>query len=258
MPGTHRPRTLSVSKRRDSVASDETNRSQAGGPVLDVKQLSYTVGDRTLLDGVDLAVRHGESVAVVGPSGSGKSTLLSCVLGLVRPQRGAVEVAGVDVCGLRRNALAAHRSASVGMVFQFGELLPELSPVDNVALASLLAGRHRAEAYAKAEELLAELGVPSGTDTENLSGGERQRTAVARALINSPALLLADEPTGALDRATRDRVADVLFAMPARHHCGLLLVTHDRGVAERADRLLRLEDGALLPDDDAASAEEVS
>ncbi|MEV7416617.1 ABC transporter ATP-binding protein [Streptomyces sp. NPDC089919] len=218
-----------------------------GESVLGIEGLEHAIAGRVLFRSLELDLRAGESVAVTGPSGSGKSTLLSCVMGLVRPQGGTVQVAGADVLRLRAKALARHRSDSIGMVFQFGELLPELSPVDNVALAALLAGVGRREAYARARELLTELGVPEAESSEELSGGERQRTAVARALINSPALLLADEPTGALDAETRERVADVLFGMPARHGCGLLVVTHDPAVARRADRVLELSDGGLRP-----------
>lgn len=214
-------------------------------PVLRVRGLSHAVGERRLFESLDLEVQAGESVVVMGPSGSGKSTLLSCILGLIRPDTGAVEVADTDVTALRGSALARHRSRHIGMVFQFGELLPELSPLDNVALAALLAGVPRYDAYRQAGALLDELDVPAAASSEHMSGGERQRTAVARALINSPALLLADEPTGALDTETRDRVADLLFSMPARHHCGLLVVTHDGDIAQRADRTLALADGAL-------------
>ncbi|MET9673046.1 ABC transporter ATP-binding protein [Streptomyces sp. NPDC006482] len=214
-------------------------------PVLHVRGLGYAVGGRRLFESLSLEVRAGESVAITGPSGSGKSTLLSCVLGLIRPDTGAVEVAGTDITALRGSPLARHRSRHIGMVFQFGELLPELSPVDNVALAALLAGTSRRDAYSRAVSLLEELGVPPTKSSEHLSGGERQRTAVARALINSPALLLADEPTGALDAGTRDRVADLLFDMPARHGCGLLVVTHDHEIARRADRALAVTGAAL-------------
>ncbi|MFE1551637.1 ABC transporter ATP-binding protein [Streptomyces sp. NPDC058718] len=214
-------------------------------PVLHVRGLSHAAGGRRLFESLSLEVREGESVTITGPSGSGKSTLLSCVLGLIRPDKGAVEVAGTDITALRGTSLARHRSRHIGMVFQFGELLPELSPVDNVALAALLAGASRRDAYRRAASLLDELGVPTAKSSEHMSGGERQRTAVARALINSPALLLADEPTGALDTETRDRVADILFNMPARHDCGLLVVTHDREIALRADRTLALTGAAL-------------
>ncbi|MGW1930631.1 ABC transporter ATP-binding protein [Streptomyces sp. NPDC001919] len=191
---------------------------------------------------------------VTGPSGSGKSTLLSCVLGLIRPAAGSVKVMGTDIVGLRSSRLAAVRAQSVGMVFQFGELLPELSPLDNVMLAALLARTDQRTAQERAQRLLDDLGVPQAATSEELSGGERQRTAVARALINQPALLLADEPTGALDTETRDRTAELLFDLPTRYACGLLVVTHDPGIAARADRALRLEAGILKPVPSGASA----
>ncbi|KPC65224.1 ABC transporter ATP-binding protein [Streptomyces chattanoogensis] len=214
---------------------------------LEVRELGYEVGGRRLLDGLELTVSDGESVAVMGPSGSGKSTLLSILLGLVRPDAGSVVVAGRDVVALRGRRLAEHRRKHMGMVFQFGELLPELSPVENVALAALLDGVDRDRAYGDSRRLLEELGVPvTETATSELSGGERQRVAVARALIGSPALLLADEPTGALDETSRDHVAEMLFAVPAARGCGLLVVTHDPAVAHRADRVMHVEQGVLV------------
>ncbi|MFE7560823.1 ABC transporter ATP-binding protein [Kitasatospora sp. NPDC057500] len=212
-----------------------------------MRGLRYSLGDRLLLQDLDLRVESGESVAVVGPSGSGKSTLLSCLLGLLRPSSGTVTVDGVDLRTLRGRAMARHRQRSIGMVFQFGELLPELTPRDNVALAALLGRQERSTAYQRASALLEDFGVPQDVRTDRLSGGERQRTAVARALINTPRLLLADEPTGALDEDTRDHVADILFALPGQHGCGLLVVTHDQDIAARADRVLRLAGGALQP-----------
>ena len=212
-----------------------------------VSGLDYEIGGRKLLSALELTVRSGESVAVMGPSGSGKSTLLSLVLGLVRAPAGRILVAGRDVSALRGRKLAQWRQQHLGMVFQFGELLPELTPVENVALPALLAGQDRGEAFDRGRELLTGLGVPAdGTATADLSGGERQRAAVARALISQPSLLLADEPTGALDEQARDQVADVLFDAPRQGGCGLLVVTHDASVAERADRVLRLSHGRLV------------
>ncbi|MBD0420209.1 ABC transporter ATP-binding protein [Streptomyces sp. TRM S81-3] len=216
-------------------------------PVLEIARLQHAIGGSILFDGLSLSLRAGESIAVTGPSGSGKSTLLSCVLGLIKPRAGSVRVTGQDITALRRSQLISLRAQSVGMVFQFGELLPELSPLDNVVLAALLARRKRRDTRKRAQKLLDDLGVPNAVTSQELSGGERQRTAVARALINEPALLLADEPTGALDTETRDRTADLLFGLPREYSCGLLVVTHDPGIAARADRTLRLAAGTLEP-----------
>ncbi|NUT51561.1 MAG: ATP-binding cassette domain-containing protein [Saccharothrix sp.] len=221
---------------------------------LRVDGLDYRVGDRHLFENLSLTLPAGRSAAVLGPSGSGKSSLLSLALGLVKPPAGTIEVDGRDVTALRRRDLARLRAESVGMVFQFAELLPELGPAENVALAALLAGRSGPELDAEVAGLLAELGVPRAASVATLSGGERQRTAVARALINRPRLLLADEPTGALDERNRDLVADLLFGLPARHGCGLLVVTHDESVARRADQVLTVRGRALVPREPAGSA----
>ncbi|MFC9465104.1 ABC transporter ATP-binding protein [Streptomyces coelicoflavus] len=215
-------------------------------PVLRLSEVVYGVSGRSLLAGAELTVPAGSSVSVMGPSGSGKSTLLMCVMGLIRPQSGRVEVVGQDVTRLSARALAAHRRRHVGMVFQFGELLPELTPVENVMIASLLAGDAVSEARSRAESLLTRLGVPEATATQDLSGGERQRVAVARALVNTPELLLADEPTGALDGEQRESVADLLFSTPREHGCALVVVTHDPMVAGRADVRLHLHEGRLV------------
>ncbi|WP_457459873.1 ABC transporter ATP-binding protein [Streptomyces sp. TE5632] len=219
----------------------------AADSVLTVTGLRYEVPGRTLLGGAALTVDSGHSVAITGPSGSGKSTLLMCLLGLIKPKSGRIEIAGEDITRMRPGRLTKHRRDSIGMVFQFAELLPELSPVENVALAALLAGRKRDEAFSRAEELLEELAVAGARDTAtvDLSGGERQRVAVARALINEPVLLLADEPTGALDEENRDSVATLLFSLPKQWNCGLLVVTHDASIADRADEHMVLRQGAF-------------
>lgn len=219
---------------------------QSDSPGLRVSGLCYRVEGRTLLDSVDLSVSAGESVAVTGPSGSGKSTLLMCILGLIKPQAGTITVGSREITGLRATQLAQVRRETLGMVFQFGELLPELSPVENVALPVLLDGGRHQDAYRRAEELLGELGVPvDSTPTGMLSGGERQRTAVARALITEPDVLLADEPTGALDPNAKEEVARLLFTTARERDCALLLVTHDLTVAARADRRHELLGGIL-------------
>ncbi|MEV0262784.1 ATP-binding cassette domain-containing protein [Streptomyces sp. NPDC050617] len=214
---------------------------------LSIRGLDYQIADRKLLSGLDLTVRAGESVAVMGPSGSGKSSLLSLALGLIKPQAGQLRICGTDLVDLKPTQITRIRQQHIGMVFQFGELLPELMPIENVALPALLAGKRKEPSYQQARRLLEELGVPvDGVATAEMSGGERQRAAVARALMESPSLLLADEPTGALDEDSRNHVADVLFATPQRRGCGLLVVTHDRTVAARADRTLHLQHGHLV------------
>jgi ABC-type lipoprotein export system ATPase subunit len=204
---------------------------------LRVAGLHYRVGDRQLFEDLHLTLQSGKSIAILGPSGSGKSTLLSLALGLIKPQAGTIEVDGQNLTALSRRRLAHVRAHSVGMVFQFAELLPELSPTENVALAAMLAGRSDATVDAEVDRLLNDLGVPQAASVSTLSGGERQRTAVARALINRPRLLLADEPTGSLDEENRNLVADMIFGLPVRYDCGLLVVTHDKTVAERADQV---------------------
>ncbi|MFD8544166.1 ABC transporter ATP-binding protein [Streptomyces sp. NPDC059649] len=215
-------------------------------PILRLTDLRFGIRDRQLLNGVNLALAAGESAAITGPSGSGKSTLLSLILGLIPADKGQVWVAGRDMSALRGKRLARHRARHLSMVFQFGELLPELTPTENVALAGLLAGESRQAAHERAAELLHEMGVTGTTATTGeLSGGERQRTALARALMNKPSLILADEPTGSLDDTNRSLVADRLFSLPQRRGCALLVVTHDGGLAARADRQFSLIDGAL-------------
>ena len=214
--------------------------------VLDVDNLHVRYGAKEVLEGVFLRLSAVESVAVMGRTGSGKSTLLSCIAGLQRPSSGKVVVAGKDVTGMRARALAAHRRSALGVVFQHGELLPALTSVENTALPAMLQGVAWPEARDRATRLLESLGVPTDdTPASVLSGGERQRTALARALVNSPRLVVADESTGALDTETRDEVLDLVVSRAREEGCGLLLVTHDPAVAARADRVFRLEAGRL-------------
>jgi lipoprotein-releasing system ATP-binding protein len=227
------------------MSTTATMAAKTVNPVLDVVDLTYSVGKRALLEGLSLSLDYGEAVAIMGPSGSGKSTLLSCILGLLRPDKGSILVEGVDVTKLRGSSLARCRHDKIGMVFQFGELIPELSPLENVALPALLTRTNHRSAYSRAESLLDELGVPREGRADQLSGGERQRAAVARALVNDPSLIIADEPTGSLDDKARDQVAELLVGLPRSRKCGVLIVTHDADVAACADRILNLRDGSL-------------
>ncbi len=216
-------------------------------PALALTDVNVRFGSKVVLDRVSLVLEAGTSIAITGRTGSGKSTLLACISGLLRPTHGTVKLAGVDLARLSSTTLAAHRRTSLGVVFQHGELLPALSVVENVALPALLEGEPHESATARAIEMLEQLQVPtSGTGSAHLSGGERQRAAVARSLINNPRLLIADEPTGALDADTRDDVCELVYAQPQATGCALLVVTHDPAVATRADRMYRLDDGRLL------------
>ena len=205
---------------------------------------------RAALDGVSLTIEAGELTAVMGPSGSGKSTLLNLIAGLDRPTRGQVVVDGIDVGNLSEARLARFRRERLGFIFQFFNLLPNLNVLDNVLLPADLVGTGAREANAKARDLLAQLGM---ADKQNdypgrLSGGQRQRAAIARALINRPAVILADEPTGALDSRTGDQVMDVIEELNQGGQT-VLLVTHDAKVAGRyAQRIISLRDGSVEDD----------
>ncbi|MEE6307257.1 ABC transporter ATP-binding protein [Plantactinospora veratri] len=205
-------------------------------------------GDTTALAGVSLQIRAGEAVAVMGPSGCGKSTMLNMVAGLDRPTSGEVVVHGEDLGRLDETGRALFRRRRVGMIFQFFNLLDDLPALDNVALAAQLVGVPARQARRRALELLDELGIADRRNTypAALSGGERQRVAVARALMNRPALLLADEPTGALDSSAGEQVMDLLLDLNQIGQT-LLLVTHDERLATRcASRLVELADGRVV------------
>jgi putative ABC transport system ATP-binding protein len=207
----------------------------------------YDAGPAALSE-LNLQVRAGEALAVLGPSGSGKSTLLNLVAGLDRPSRGTITVDGVRVDRLGEAASAQYRRRRIGMVFQFFNLLDDLSVLDNVLLPAQLSGVPRAKALHRAGELLSYLGVErlAKAFPGRLSGGERQRVAVARALMNRPPLLLADEPTGALDTASGQEVRKLLTELN-RDGQTLLLVTHDMALAEAcATRTIELVDGRMV------------
>jgi putative ABC transport system ATP-binding protein len=220
-------------------------------PVIELNDVTrrYDEGPPAL-DNVSLSIAAGEAVAILGPSGSGKSTLLNLVAGLDRPSSGTVTVDGVRVDELGEAGAARYRRAKIGMVFQFFNLLDDLTVVDNVMLPAQLAGMARGAAERRAAELLGTLGVDrhSRAYPGRLSGGERQRVAVARALMNRPALLLADEPTGALDTASGEDVRRLLNDLHADGQT-IVLVTHDLTLAEScATRTVQLVDGRVAAD----------
>jgi putative ABC transport system ATP-binding protein len=221
----------------------------ADGDVIRVDGVTkaYQAGAPPALADVSMDVGAGEVVAVMGPSGSGKSTLLNLIAGLDRPTAGTVTVAGRRIDTLGESALARFRARHIGIIFQFFNLLDDLTVEDNVLLPAQLAGASRKQARAQAHELLALMGIEPHRNAypARLSGGQRQRVAIARALVNSPELLLADEPTGALDTATGQEIGALLRQLNAGGQT-LVLVTHDPALAERyAARTVRLVDGQV-------------
>jgi putative ABC transport system ATP-binding protein len=208
---------------------------------------TYQADSAPAVADVSLGVAAGEVVAVMGPSGSGKSTLLNLIAGLDRPTAGTVTVAGRRIDNLGESALARFRARHVGIIFQFFNLLDDLTVEDNVVLPAQLAGASRRQARARADELLARMGIEEYRDAypARMSGGQRQRVAIARALVNRPAVLLADEPTGALDTATGQEIGRLLRQLNEGGQT-LVLVTHDPALAERyAARTVRIVDGRL-------------
>lgn len=207
-------------------------------------------GEVVAVDAIDLDVQAGQFAAIIGRSGSGKSSLMAMIGGLSRPSGGKVIVGGTDVWALDEAERATFRNATIGYVFQFASLLPTLRLVDNVALPALLARRARAaEAYDKAVRLLDRMGLADHADAypSEISAGEQRRTAIARALINDPAILLADEPTADLDEHTEMEIMDELLAVNRERNTTLLLVTHNLALAEQARQIVHIANGRVLP-----------
>ena len=203
--------------------------------------------DLHILKGVDLRVEQGEAVAIVGASGSGKSTLLHLLGALDRPTGGSVRIGGTDIAELDEQGAAELRNNRIGFVFQFHHLLSDFNAIENAMMPALIRGEDPAAARNRAAELLRQVGLADRFDhkPQELSGGEQQRVAVARALVNRPLVVLADEPTGNLDATLSEEVQDVLFELRDRHRVALVVVTHNHEVASRAERVLGLTGGVL-------------
>ncbi|WP_277811002.1 ABC transporter ATP-binding protein [Chromohalobacter canadensis] len=203
--------------------------------------------DVTVLDALELEVRAGERVAVVGSSGSGKTTLLNLLGGLDRPSAGYVRVAGQSLAEMGEAALGGFRNRHIGFVYQFHHLLAEFSALENVAMPLLIRGQKRQEAQAKARDILSRVGMAERCEHKpgELSGGERQRVAIARALVTDPSLVLMDEPTGNLDQTTAGNILSLMDSLAAHSACAFIIVTHDTGLAAHQDRVMRLDQGRL-------------
>ncbi len=217
--------------------------------VLQAVSLSFSYRSGRILDGVTLELRSGEVVGVVGRSGSGKTTLLHTVSGLLQPEEGYVLLEGARIDTLNESRRSQIRLRRFGFVFQFGELVPELSLDENVQLPLRLQGVNRSIAQTRSAEILGRLGIGhlAGRRPADVSGGEAQRAAVARALVHEPMVVFADEPTGALDDANRDTVLELLIGSARALGASVLLVSHDPGLASWVDRCFRLELGKLVP-----------
>ena len=242
------------------TAADVTSapgQGQAGLPgevIMRARGLEMSFGQTHALRGVDLDVAAGEVLAVTGPSGSGKSTLLHVMAGVLVPDAGRVDYHGADttqdIATLDEAARSRLRLKEFGFIFQFGQLLPDLSALDNVTIPLLLAGTPRRRALAQARETLGELGLSEHLDKRptQLSGGQAQRAAVARALVTNPRLLFADEPTGSLDSLAAERTMEVLLGSVRSRGAGLVIITHDARVAAYADREVTVRDGRIGPE----------
>jgi len=224
----------------------------AGVPLIRIRGLakSYHRGEQDIavLLGIDLDVAAGEFVALMGPSGSGKSTLLNLVAGIDQPSAGTIEVGGVDIATLDEGELADWRAAQVGFIFQFYNLIPVLSAFENVELPLLLTDLSARQRRERVAQVLALVGLSDRADhlPSELSGGQQQRVAIARALVGDPTLIVADEPTGDLDRATGEEVLSLLEQLVAELGKTIVMVTHDPKAAARAQRLVHLEKGVLV------------
>ena len=216
--------------------------------MIEARNIVKRYGDLEVLRGVDLDIAQGEIVSIVGPSGAGKTTLLQIIGTLDAPQQGEVRYEGKNVLTLKDKELAHFRNRNIGFVFQFHQLLPEFTMLENVAIPALLGGDPRDNAYTRARQLLERLHLADRLDHKpsQLSGGECQRVAVARALINSPKVILADKPSGSLDSQNKQELHQLFFDLRDELGQTFVIVTHDEGLAAQADRTLHMRDGLIV------------
>jgi len=223
-------------------------RGASAQAMIEATNIVKQYGDLQVLRGVDVSIADGEVVSIVGPSGAGKTTLLHIIGTLDTPQQGRVLIDGTDVLALRDRQLAQFRNRNIGFVFQFHQLLPEFTMLENVAMPALIGGDRRADAYRRATALLERMGLADRLEHKpsQLSGGECQRAAVARALINNPRVVLADEPSGSLDTRNKQELHRLFFDLRDELHQTFVIVTHDESLASQADRTLRMQDGLIV------------
>lgn len=210
--------------------------------------ITKSFGDLKVLKGIDIDIKEREVVSIVGASGAGKTTLLQIIGTLDKPDGGKVFYNGSDVSRLKGKALASFRNRQIGFVFQFHQLLPEFTALENVCIPAYIAGKNRSEAESRASELLGFLNLSERLDHKpsELSGGEQQRVAVARALINNPSVILADEPSGNLDSENKNELHKLFFKLRDTFGQTIIIVTHDRQLANMSDRILQIKDGLII------------
>ncbi len=216
--------------------------------MIHAKGIKKSFGEVEVLKGIDLDIQKEEFVSIVGASGAGKTTLLQIIGTLDRPDAGSLTVDGIDVLSLKANAISDFRCNHIGFVFQFHQLLPEFTALENVTIPALIAHRGKKEAESEAKQLLDYLGLSSRMNHKpnQLSGGEKQRVAVARALINHPKLILADEPSGSLDSHNKEELHKLLLSLKNEFKLTLLVVTHDTAMASISDRTITMKDGKII------------
>lgn len=217
--------------------------------MIEVKGLKKSFGTLTVLNGIDLNINKSEFVSVVGPSGAGKTTLLQIVGTLYKPDAGTISINGIDVLSLNKKEIAHFRNQHLGFVFQFHQLLPEFNAVENIMLPGLIANKSSKELQRRAKELLDYMGLSHRATHKpsELSGGERQRVAVARALINQPNIILADEPSGSLDSQNREELYRLFLRLREEMGLTFVIATHDEELSKLADRTIQMLDGNIVP-----------
>lgn len=215
--------------------------------MIDIKGIKKSFGSLEVLKGIDLHIDKGEVVSIVGPSGAGKTTLLQIIGTLDRPDTGTITIDGIDVSKLSSKKLSDFRNQHIGFVFQFHQLLPEFTAIENIMIPAYIAGASHREAKQRAQELLDFMGLSDRASHKpnELSGGEKQRVAVARALINHPAVILADEPSGSLDSKNKDELHQLFFDLRDKFGQTFVIVTHDEQLASITDRTIHMRDGQL-------------
>lgn len=225
--------------------------------MIQLENITKSFGSLQVLRGIDLQIEKGEVVSIVGPSGAGKTTLLQIMGTLDAPDTGTVRIDGTEVGRMKEKELSAFRNRRIGFVFQFHQLLPEFTALENVMIPALIAGLGRREAQSSALEMLNLLGLADRASHKpsELSGGEKQRVAVARALINHPAVVLADEPSGSLDTHNKAELHQLFFDLRDRLGQTFVIVTHDESLARITDRTIHLKDGAVVQDSEVAVSE---